>query len=431
MDLVRDLLAFVDAGPSPAHVAAEMGRRLEKAGFSLLDERQRWKLEAGDQRYVVRDGGSVIAFRVGSASPSDRGLRLVGAHTDSPALRVRPRPDLIRHGYRQIGVEPYGGLLLHTWLDRDLTLAGRIAVRSADGGIEMRLVRLQGAPLRIPSLAIHLDRTIRSEGLQLDPQRHMAPVWATTGDGSEPDLLSAIAEELGCPADAILGHELVAADTQPPALGGAEEEFVFAPRLDNLLSCHLGLHSLASAPRAEVTQILICNDHEEAGSTSAEGAAGSFLEDALRRIVSALEGADPQAFAMTTARSWLVSADAAHAVHPNFAERHDAEHQPRLGGGPVLKSNANQSYASDAGSSAWFFARCADAGVPMQHFVTRADLPCGSTIGPLTAARLGIQTVDAGAPLLSMHSIREQVAADDLEALASALGAHYQAPAGE
>lgn len=423
----KDLLAFVDAGPSPYHAVAEMARRLEAAGFTRVDEAERWSLAPGDCRYVVRDGGSLAAVRVGSAPPSAAGFRLVGAHTDSPALKVRPRPDLRRSGYVQVGVEPYGAVLAHTWLDRDLTLAGRVSVRGAEGGLDSRLVHLPGAPLRVPSLAIHLSREIREEGLRLDPQRHLQPIWSAD-DGHGPGLLDTLAAHLDIDADAVLGFDLVTADTAPAALGGADDVYVFAPRLDNLASCHAGVTALVDAQRGAHTQVLVANDHEEVGSSSAEGAAGPFLRDVLARVAAACDDGDPQAVAMAAARSRLVSADTAHAVHPNYADRHDPEHRPRLGGGPVLKVNANQSYATDAGSGAWFAARCADVDAPLQHFVSRADLPCGSTIGPLTAARLGIATVDVGVPILSMHSIREQSAVADVAPMVAALRAHLEVP---
>ncbi len=404
---------------------AELARRLELAGFRRLDERRRWSLSAGDCAYVVRDGGSIAGFRVGSQSPSDAGFRLVGAHTDSPAFKVRPRPDVTRAGYRLVGVEPYGGVLWHTWLDRDLTLAGRVAIRDRAGRIDLRLVHLAGAPLRIPSLAIHLDRQVSQEGLRLNPQQHLVPLWGPAADG-EPGLVEVLADHMGVDRQAVLGHELVTADTQPAALGGAGDGYVFSPRLDNLASCHAGVAALTAAQLGDATQVLVCNDHEEVGSGSAEGARGPFLAELLRRIAASLGDVDPQAGAMAIARSMLVSSDMAHAVHPNYVDRHDPGHRPRLGHGPVLKVNANQAYATDAGSAGVFTACCADAGVALQHFVTRADLPCGSTIGPLTATRLGIPTVDVGNPLLSMHSCREQAAADDVEPMIAVLRASYE-----
>ena len=427
--LAHDLLRFVEASPSPFHAVAELARRLHAAGFRRLDERSRWQLAAGDRRYVVRDGGSVAAFVVGTGATSEAGFRLIGAHTDSPVLKVRPHPDVRRSGHRLVGVEPYGGLLLHTWMDRDLTLAGRVACRSADGSIELRLVRLPGAWLRIPSLAIHLFRELREKGLRLDPQRHIVPLWAA-GDG--PGLMDAIADHLGVDPDDLLAWDLVTADTQPPALGGADGAYIFAPRLDNLGSCHAAVTALLAADAGAATQVLIANDHEEVGSGSAEGARGPFLEDTLRRISAATDptAGDGQAFAVAMARSRLVSADMAHAVHPNYADRHEPGHQPGLGGGPVIKHHAGQSYTTDAGTAGWFTARAFDAGVTVQHFVTRADLPCGSTIGPLTATRLGIPTVDIGNPLLSMHSIREQAAAADVAPMVAVLQRHLEYPDG-
>ena len=423
--LAHDLLRFVEASPSPFHAVAELARRLHAAGFQRLDERSTWQLAAGDRRYVVRDGGSIAAFVIGTGAASQAGFRLIGAHTDSPVLKVRPHPDVRRFGHRLVSVEPYGGLLLHTWMDRDLTLAGRVACRTADGSVELRLVHLPGAWLRIPSLAIHLFRELREEGLRLDPQRHIVPLWAA-GDG--PGLMDAIGDHLGVDPDDLLAWDLVTADTQPPALGGAAGAYVFAPRLDNLGSCHAGVSALLAAKAGAATQVLIANDHEEVGSGSAEGARGPFLEDTLRRIAAATDAAtgDGQAFAVAMARSRLVSADMAHAVHPNYADRHEPGHQPGLGGGPVIKHHAGQSYATDADTAGWFTARADDAGVTVQHFVTRADLPCGSTIGPLTATRLGIPTVDVGNPMLSMHSVREQAAAADVAPMVAALQRHLE-----
>lgn len=424
MNEAADLCAFVDASPSPYHAVAEVTRRLEASGFTALDERARWKLVAGDQRYVVRDGGSIAALRIGQMSLVSGGFRLIGGHTDSPTFKVRPRPDMHRCGYRLVGVEPYGGVLAYTWLDRDLTLAGRVAVREPDGSISMRLVHLPGAPLRIPSLAIHLQREIREQGLKLNPQRHLVPVAGIEGKAG---LIELLAKALRIAPGSVLAHDLFTADVQPSGIGGPGGEWVLAPRLDNLASCHAAVRALLDASPAEATQAIVLNDHEEVGSGTAEGAEGSFLEDVLRRVVAATGEEDPQSFPRAVARSWLVSADMAHGVHPNYADRHEPEHTPRLGGGPVLKMNANQSYATDASSAAWFAARCADAGVEFQHFVTRADLPCGTTIGPLSATRLGIATTDVGNPMLSMHSCREQAASADIAPMITALRAHLDA----
>ena len=402
-----DLRAFVDVSPTPFHAVAEMTRRLSAAGFTWLLETDTWPLAPAGRHFVVRDGGSLIAFRVGTAPLADAGVRLIGTHTDSPTFKVRPLSDVSRAGYRLVGVEPYGGMLAHTWMDRELTVAGRVV--TSDGVPE--LVRLPGGKLRLPSLAIHLDRSVR-DGLVLDPQRHLVPVL---GLDTEASLL----EQLGFP-DA-LGFDLVLTDTQPAGTTGSD--WIAAPRLDNLGSCHSALHALLDTEGEKHTQLLVANDHEEVGSGSAQGARGSFLADVLARLVAATGDTDPQAFPRAMAQSTLVSADMAHAVHPNYSDRHEPSHTPILGGGPVLKHNANQSYATDAGTAAWFTSRAAEAGVPVQHFVTRADLPCGSTIGPLTATRLGIATVDIGSPMLAMHSCRELAAAKDIGLMIAAMTA--------
>ena len=401
-----DLRGFIDVSPSPYHAVAEMGRRLAAAGFSALEETDRWVLQPGDERYVVREG-SLLAVRIGTAPLADSGIVAIGTHTDSPTFAVRPRHDLTRVGYRLVGVEPYGGMLAHTWMDRELTVAGRVC--RADG--TTALVQLDGPTVRLPSLAIHLDRSVR-DGLVLDPQRHLVPLL---GLESEPALL----ERLGA-LDA-LGWDLVLTDTQPAAATGSN--WIAAPRLDNLGSCHSAVHALLGAPATAHTQVFVANDHEEVGSASAEGAKGSFLQDVLQRLVVATGDVDGQAYHQMLARSRLISADMAHAVHPNYADRHEPSHTPSLGGGPVIKRNANQSYATDAATTAWFAGRAADVGVPVQHFVTRADLPCGSTIGPLTATRIGIPTVDVGSPMLSMHSCRELASADDVPLMIAAMTA--------
>ncbi|WP_336027311.1 M18 family aminopeptidase [Geodermatophilus sp. FMUSA9-8] len=414
-----DLRALVDASPSPFHAVAELTHRLTAAGATVLAEDDAWTLAPGGLYAVVR-GGSVVAFRLGTAPLAEAGMRLAGAHTDSPTFRVRPRSDVRQAGYRLVGVEPYGGGLWHTWLDRELTVAGRVVLR----GGRTELVRLDGAPLRLPSLAIHLDRSVR-EGLTLDPQRHLVPVWSRDL-GTEPGLTEALAEAGGvAPAD-VLASDLVLADTQPAGTTGADGTWIAAPRLDNLASCHAGVTALIAAAPGARTQVFVANDHEEVGSGSMSGARGSFLEDVVRRVVAVTDGGDPQALPRALARSRLVSADMAHAVHPTRYDRHEPAHAPQLGGGPVVKVNANQAYATDAAGGAWFAERCAEAGVPVQTFVSRADLPCGSTIGPLTATRLGLTTVDVGAPMLAMHSCRELASALDVPLVVAALTACYE-----
>lgn len=413
-DPADDLLAFIDASPTPWHAVAEAIRRLAAAGYRELDEKESWTIAPGDKVFVVRGGSSILAFEIGAASPASAGFRLVGAHTDSPNLRVKPSADVVRYGYRQLGVEIYGGVLLSTWLDRDLSLAGRVFVRGDGGAPAPRLVDFRRALLRIPNLAIHLNRTVNAEGLILNPQLHMSPILGLE-DGGATDLKTLVAEQVKdvAPAD-VISWDLCAYDAQPGARAGVRRELIHVARLDNLASCHAGVSALldASGPR-DVTRGVVLYDHEECGSRSAQGAASPFLRSVLSRLVAALDGA-PDAFDRAMQRSFVVSADMAHAVHPNYAERHEPQHQPVLGRGPVVKINTNQSYATDAESWARFETWCRAADVAPQHFVTRTDMPCGSTIGPITAGELGIRTVDVGNPMLSMHSAREMAAAADV-----------------
>lgn len=428
-DAARDLIGFIDCAPTPYHAVAECARRLEAAGFEALSEAEAWPQEPGARHYVVRNEGSIAAFERGQARPAEAGFRLVGAHTDSPNLRLKPVADVSAQRLRQLAVEPYGGLLLHTWLDRDLSLAGRVMVRE-DGVTRMVLVDFGRALLRIPNLAIHLHRELREKGLELDAQKHAVPVL---GLEDAPPLAELLAQELAAQGtarvapEAIQAFDLMTYDVQPSTLSGVDGAFVHAPRLDNLASCHAALGALldaSAAGAADFTRGVVFYDHEEVGSRSAGGAGGTFLADLLER----LSGAGHEALPRAIARSLLVSADMAHAVHPNYADRHEPGHRPHLGGGPVVKVNANQSYASDAATIGHFKALCADAGVAVQHFVTRSDLACGSTIGPISAARLGIRTVDVGNPMLSMHSCREMAATADVAPMIEVLRCFFERP---
>lgn len=422
-DVVADLLAFVDAATTPYHAVAECARRLERAGFVRLDEGDAWKVAAGTRAYVTRGGSSVCAFIAGERPPHETGFALVGAHTDSPNLRVKPLADLTRHGYRQLGVDVYGGVLLSTWLDRDLSIAGRVVIDDAASGTTSRLVDFARPLLRIPNLAIHLDRKVNESGLVLNAQTHMVPVLGLERTGAT-GLRALIAEELGragtpTAPEHITGWDLCLVDVQRATRSGAGGEFIHAARLDNLASCHAALRSLVRATGARAdTRGIVLYDHEEVGSQSAHGAGSTFLVDVCQRLAEGAAAGAADAFARSVARSFLVSADMAHAVHPNYADRHEPDHRPLLGGGPVLKTNVNQRYATDAESAARFTQLCKRVEVPLQHFVSRSDLACGTTIGPITAARVGLRTVDVGAPMLSMHSCREMAAADDIVAFA-------------
>lgn len=435
-DRVADLLAFIDRSPSPYHAVANALRRLEAAGFRRLREEEPWALEPGARCAVVRGDGSLIAIQVGSESPAEGGFRIVGAHTDSPNLRVKPRPDRGAQGYRQLAVEPYGSPLLHTWLDRDLSLAGRVTLRERGDAdrpvLRTVLVDFERPLLRIPNLAIHLQRELKKDGLELNAQQHLPPLLGLDG---APGLAELVASELRAAGTAsvgpesLLGFDLMAYDVQPSCVAGARGEFILAPRLDNLASCHAALCALQDAAAAGVgraTRVVALYDHEEVGSRSAVGAAGPFLAEALERTVAGFKDGAPQGLARAVARSLLVSADMAHAVHPNYADKHEPEHRPVVGGGPVIKVNANQSYASDSETAARFAALCADVGVEPQHFVARSDLGCGSTIGPITAARVGLRTVDVGNPMLSMHSCRELAGTADVAPMIDVLEAFFR-----
>jgi len=424
-DHARDLLAFIDASPTPFHAVQEAIRRLEAQGFQPLDERETWRLKAGDRVYVVRAGTSLAAFEVGQEKADRAGFRLVGAHTDSPNLRLKPNPQYVKVGAHQLGVEVYGGALWHTWLDRDLSLAGRVVLLEG-GQPKAHLVRFDRPLLRIPNLAIHLNRQVNTDGLKLNPQEHLAPLLGLESAGPA-ELKAMLVEELGrggvkAAEDDVLAWDLCLYDLQPSTVSGLRGEFLHAPRLDNLASSHAGLTALLAGKGRRATCGVVLYDHEEVGSRSAQGAAGPFLRDCLERLTLAHSDGATDAHHRAIQRSFLVSADMAHAVHPNYADKHEPRHQPLLGQGPVIKSNVNQSYATDAESFGLFATLCREAEVTPQVFVTRTDLGCGSTIGPITAGQLGIKTVDVGNPMLSMHSIREMAATADVEKMIRVLG---------
>lgn len=407
-DAALDLARFIDASPSPFHVVEEAARRLTAAGFSVVDETAPSEV-APAQGYVVRDG-SIVAWAGLDGAP-DVGLRMVGAHTDSPNLRVKPRPELDRFGIRQLAVEPYGGVLLNSWLGRDLGLSGRVASR--DG--RMLLVRTDDPVLHLPQLAIHLDREVASKGLLVDPQRHTAPLWGLSP--SAPDFANWLAESAGVPAGEVVAWDVMTHDLAPSALVGSDSSLLAAPRLDNLCSSWAALEALQTTRRG----LVALWDHEEIGSTTNRGAASPLVEAVLERMFP-----EPAQRRRVLAMTSCASSDMAHGTHPNYPERHEPSHHIQLGGGPVIKTNVNQRYATDARSAQVFAAACEAAGTPLQWYAHRTDIPCGSTIGPITAATLGISVVDVGAPMLAMHSCRELMAACDAGMLRAALTAYLR-----
>jgi len=416
--MATDLLSFIDASPSPYHCVAEAARRLDAAGFTAAD----WSgdLEPSGAGYVVV-GGALVAWIAPSGGPGSP-LRMVGAHTDSPNLRLKPRPDHASAGFRQLLVEPYGGILQNSWLDRDLGLSGRVVVRSEGARGEVRLFRDDRPLLRIPQLAIHLDRDVNTVGLKLNPAVHLTPVWGL-GDERGGEFRQWLAARVDARAADVLGWDVMCHDTLPSGFLGDDEELISAPRLDNQVSCHGATQALIAAHDARSSMghgvIVALFDHEEVGSESSTGAAGALLGQALSRLNASWGGTDAD-LATSLARSMLLSADMAHGTHPNYPERHDTGHDVALGGGPVIKINVSQRYATDGPSAAAFRLAAERAGVPTQTYSHRNDLPCGTTIGPLAAARLGVPTVDAGMAQLSMHSIRELMAASDVDHMVAA-----------
>ncbi|WP_432698315.1 M18 family aminopeptidase [Marinobacterium sp. YM272] len=417
-----ELIEFLDASPSPWHAVSAMAERLTRAGFSELSEQDSWSLEPGAGYFICRNGSSIIAWRQPQdVDPARTGWRMVGAHTDSPCLRVKPQPELSRKGYFQLGVEVYGGALLNPWFDRDLSIAGRVVWRDESGELHSSLINFERPVATIPSLAIHLDREANSSRA-INAQTYLP---ALLGQAEEkPDFRQLLAQRLTAEGESgvakVLDYELCFYDIQGAAEVGLDAEFIASARLDNLLSCFIGLKSLLAA-QPGVGQVLVCNDHEEVGSMSAAGAQGPMLKQWLERL---MPDADQRNRALSV--SMMISADNAHGVHPNFADKHDDNHGPLLNAGPVIKINSNQRYASNSETSAIFRHLAEEQGVPVQSFVVRSDMGCGSTIGPITAAELGVPTLDIGVPQFAMHSIRELAGSSDAEALSRVLTPFFQ-----
>ncbi len=419
----KNLLTFLDQSPTPFHATREIAHQLDNAGFAALNERDAWQLAPGKKYYTTRNGSSIIAFTTGKGNYAEQGFRMVGAHTDSPCLKVKPNPTLQEKGCYQLGVEVYGGALLNPWFDRDLSLAGRVTWTDQQGQLHSSLIDFCDPIAIIPNLAIHLDREANNTH-PINPQKDIPPILSLLKNDGKIDFMQQLVNRLKVeepssqPAE-ILDYELFFYDTQKAAIIGMEQDFIASARLDNLLSCYTGLQALLAAD-SESPCLLVCNDHEEVGSQSASGAQGPFLKNVLERIIGTGEP-----LTRTMQRSILISADNAHAVHPNYADKHDSNHSPIMNKGPVIKINANQRYATTSETSALFRHLCQKANVPVQSFVARTDMGCGSTIGPLTAAELGVMTLDVGLPTLAMHSIRELAGTEDATNMANLLAHFY------
>jgi aspartyl aminopeptidase len=442
--VAEELIDFLNAAPTAFHAVQEAKQRLQKAGFKHVSEREAWTVEPGGKYFFTRNYSTIVAFAVGNNYKPGNGFLIIGAHTDSPCPKLKPVSRVTKHGFMEVGVSTYGGGLWHTWFDRDLTIAGRVVLKRRTGEKSVyshELVRLKDPIMRIPTLAIHLDRGV-NDGFKINTQTQFAPVLAslvkaeanrpavTNGEGNSPSdvkehvvdhhplLLQLLADELSCKPEEIIDFDLQACDTQPSLIGGALKEFVFSGRLDNLCSSFCCLKALidSSADLSDEVGIrmIALFDHEEIGSQSAQGAGSPVLIDALRRITSISRGSDEGLLERAIQKSFLVSADMAHCLHPNYPDKHEENHQPKMHKGLVIKDNANQRYATNAITSFIFREIAKLRNLPTQNFVVRNDMACGSTIGPILASGIGIRTVDVGAPQLSMHSIREMCGVDDV-----------------
>lgn len=417
----QQLLQFIQASPTAFHATETLSSLLRSANFEPLNEADAWHLQAGKRYFVTRNDSSIIAFVYGKNALLETGIRMLGAHTDSPCLKVKPQPELYRKNYFQLGVEVYGGALLAPWFDRDLSLAGRVTYCTNDNKMASVLIDFKAPIAVVPSLAIHLDREVNNSRY-INPQKDIVPLLLQTPlaqFSNEQTLELTFKNILLTQLNAqypdmtvrqVLDYEISLYDTQPPAFIGLQQDFIASARLDNLLSCYVGLQALLQADE-NVSSLLICTDHEEVGSTSCCGANGPMLEQFLTRLIP-----DFETRVRVIERSLMISADNAHGVHPNFMDKHDENHGPLLNHGPVIKLNANQRYATNSETSSFFKLLCEQAQVPVQMFVTRTDMGCGSTIGPLIASEVGIKTIDVGVPTFAMHSVRE---------LAGVKDAHY------
>lgn len=419
---IESLFNFLQNSPTPFHAVFEMSRMLEKAGFEKLDEGKMWAAHPRRKYYVTRNESALIAFKMGNKNPEESGWKMLGTHTDSPCLKLKPNPIKKFKNYIQAAVEVYGGAILHTWFDRDLSLAGRVTYLNNKEKAESLLLDFKRPLAFIPSLAIHLNRTV-NENFPVNAQKDL-PALLFQSDEKNISLEDLLLEEikkqkLAKDLKKILAHELSFYDTQSPALLGVEEQFLTAARLDNLLSCWVGLRALLES-KGNNPCLLVCNDHEEVGSISTSGAEGPFLKYILQRINPHAED-----FARAMHQSILISCDNAHGIHPNYPDKHDEQHGPLLNGGPVIKINSNQRYATNSESAAYFLNLCEKEKIPCQKFGVRSDMACGSTIGPLTAANLGVKTVDVGIPTFAMHSIREVAGTQDVFSLFQVLSAFF------
>ena len=406
-DFNEGLLGFLDASPTPFHATLNMSMMFENAGFKKLIESDKWELKKGEKYYVTRNDSSIIAFTYTKSS----NYTMLGAHTDSPNLKLKPNAVIKEHGVVKFGVESYGGLLLNPWFDRDLSLAGRVSYLNSNDEVQDTLINVEKSIAIIPSLAIHLDNKANKERT-INKQTDVNPVLTTNEDFDFEDFVKwQLSKNDIHNVKDIYASELSFYDTQKASYVGLNDDFIASARLDNLLSCYVGMLSICSLD-SDKPMLFIASDHEEVGSESTSGAGGSFLENTLRRMYG-----DYEEYMKMITTSLMISADNAHAIHPNYPDKHDSKHAPYINKGTVIKVNANQRYASNSKTISTFMNVAKSINEPYQEFVTRSDMGCGSTIGPITATRLGINTLDIGLPTFAMHSIRELCGSDDAHSL--------------
>lgn len=419
----KQFIEFLSQAKTPYHAVSTMVGKLKKAGFNELKEEDVWKLKHNGKYFVTRGDSSLIAFCTGKQKAAESGIHLIGAHTDSPCLKVKDQPEKTSHDYLTLGVEPYGGLILSTWFDRDLSLAGKVSYLDKGDTLQSVLLDFEGAVGVVPNLAIHLNPKVNESGA-INKQTDL-PVLVDQVSGRKSTFRDLIKKQFQKQypkrtIKEVLDFDLVFYDCQKPAYVGLQQQFICGQRLDNLLSCFAGMKALIdhNSPKA---CLLVCNDHEEVGSSSTTGAAGTFLNTVLERMCGSRE-----AFTRRISRSLLVSVDNAHGIHPNYQTKHDENHRPILNRGPVIKINANQRYATNSSTSSFFKLVCKKAGVPVQSYINRSDMGCGTTIGPITSTTLGVDTLDIGVPTFAMHSIRETCGADDIWYLYNALKTMFE-----
>ncbi len=422
-DMNQELIDFIHTSPTPFHAVKTIKTLLLGEGFIGLDEKKAWALSPGQRYFVTRNDSSIIAFNYGDQPLVGSGIRMLGAHTDSPCLRVKPNADILRHGFLQVGVEVYGGALLNPWYDRALSLAGKVSIINQAGELQHILIDFKRAVGTIPSLAIHLDRNANTSRT-INPQTDIPVIMQVASAGRESSFKSILLAQINSEyptlaVNDILDYEMSFYDAQKGEVHGLHQDFLSSARLDNLLSCFVGLQALVCADRKQ-HGLFVFNDHEEVGSESAVGAAGPMLTNFLQRLLPHQEE-----FIRMIQHSIMLSVDNAHALHPNYAYKYDEKHGPMLNAGPVIKINAKQRYASNTETQSIFRALCQKNNIPVQSFVVRSDMACGSTIGPITATELGVRTLDIGVPTWGMHSIRETAGTADTRYLFDIVRAYF------